>query len=60
MKFKGRNFDVITGGLALSDRYLLAKRKSYATGLAIFYSITGNILLLLQTEKNCCNYYFLR
>ena len=46
MTFEGRNFDVITGVLALPVSYLLAQKKSYASKLAIAYNIIGMLLLL--------------
>ena len=46
MTFEGRNFDVITGVLALPIGYLLAKRKTYASKLAIAFNIIGVLLLL--------------
>ncbi len=46
MTFEGRNFDVITGVLALPVAYLLARRKSYASKLAIAFNIIGILLLL--------------
>jgi len=46
MTFEGRNFDVITGVLALPIGYLLAKKKTYAPKLAIAFNIIGVLLLL--------------
>jgi hypothetical protein len=46
MTFEGRNFDVLTGILALPVGYLLAKKKSYASKLAIAFNILGILLLL--------------
>jgi len=46
MTFEGRNFDVITGVLALPVGYLLARKKSYASKLGIAFNIVGIILLL--------------
>ena len=46
MTFEGRNFDVITGLLALPVSYLLAKNKNYASKLTIAFNIIGIILLL--------------
>jgi hypothetical protein len=46
MTFEGRNFDVLTGVLALPVGYLLAKKKRYASKLAIVFNITGMLLLL--------------
>ena len=46
MTFEGRNFDVLTGVLALPVGYLLARKKSYASKLGIAFNIIGIILLL--------------
>ena len=46
MTFEGRNFDVLTGILALPVGYLLARKKSYASKLAIAFNIIGILLLL--------------
>jgi hypothetical protein len=46
MTFEGRNFDVVTGVLALPIGYLLAKKKSYASRLAVAFNIIGVLLLL--------------
>ena len=46
MTFEGRNFDVITGVLALPVGYLLARKKSYSTKLAVAFNIVGLTLLL--------------
>jgi len=46
MTFEGRNFDVITGVLALPVGYLLARKKSYASKLGIAFNIIGILLLL--------------
>ena len=46
MTFEGRNFDVLTGLFALPVGYLLARKKSYASKLAIAFNIIGIILLL--------------
>lgn len=46
MTFEGRNFDVITGILALPVGYILLKKKTYASKLAIVFNITGILLLL--------------
>jgi len=46
MTFEGRNFDVITGLLALPIGYLLAGKKIYAPKLAIAFNIIGVLLLL--------------
>src|SRR6185436_9582312 len=41
MTFEGRNFDVLTGVLALPVGYLLARKKSYASKLGIAFNIIG-------------------
>jgi hypothetical protein len=46
MTFEGRNFDVITGVLALPAGYLLARKKRYASKLAMAFNIIGILLLL--------------
>jgi len=46
MTFEGRNFDVLTGILALPVGYLLARKKAYASKLAIAFNILGILLLL--------------
>jgi len=46
MTFEGSNFDVLTGILALPAGYLLARKKSYFSKLAIAFNIIGIILLL--------------
>jgi hypothetical protein len=46
MSFEGRNFDVITGVLALPVGWLLARKKNYASKLAIAFNIAGILLLL--------------
>jgi hypothetical protein len=46
MTFEGRNFDVITGLLALPVGYLLAKRKPYVRRGAVAFNIIGLLLLL--------------
>jgi hypothetical protein len=46
MTFEGRNFDVLTGVLALAIGYLLTKKKIYAPKLAIAFNIIGILLLL--------------
>lgn len=46
MTFEGRNFDVITGVLALPVGYLLARKKRYASKWAIAFNIMGILLLL--------------
>ncbi len=45
MTFEGRNFDVLTGILALPVGYLLMK-KNYSTRFAIAFNIIGIILLI--------------
>jgi hypothetical protein len=46
MTFEGRNFDVITGVLALPVGYLLMKKKTYAKKLSVAFNIVGILLLL--------------
>ena len=46
MTFEGRNFDVITGVLALPVGWLLARKKSYASKLGIAFNMIGMLLLL--------------
>ena len=46
MTFEGKNFDVVTGVLALPVGYLLARKKSYASKLGIAFNIVGIILLV--------------
>ena len=46
MTFEGRNFDVLTGVLALPVGYILARKKTHAPKLAIAFNIVGIILLL--------------
>jgi len=46
MTFEGRNFDVITGVLALPVGYIVARKKRYAPRLAIAFNIIGVLLLL--------------
>lgn len=46
MTFEGRNFDILTGILALPVGYLLAKRATYAPKLAIAFNIIGLLLLI--------------
>src|SRR6187401_3161703 len=46
MTFEGRNFDVLTGTLALPISYILAIKISYASKLAIAFNIIGILLLL--------------
>ena len=46
MTFEGRNFDIITGLLALPIGYLLARKKTYALKLAVIYNFIGMLLLI--------------
>jgi len=46
MTLEGRNFDILTGILALPTGYLLAKKKSFAVKFAIVFNIIGILLLL--------------
>jgi hypothetical protein len=46
MSFEGRNFDVLTGILALPVGYLLVKKKEYAPQLIIVFNVVGILLLL--------------
>jgi len=46
MTFEGRNFDVLTGVLALPVGYILARKRTHAPKLAIAFNIIGIILLL--------------
>lgn len=46
MTFDGRNFDVITGLLALPVGYLLSRGKNYSSTVGIIYNIVGLSLLL--------------
>ena len=46
MTFEGRNYDVLTGLLALPVGYLLLKKKSGASTIAIAFNILGILLLL--------------
>jgi uncharacterized membrane protein len=45
MTFEGRNFDILTGILALPVGYLLVKRKMYAPRLAVAFNVLGLLLL---------------
>jgi hypothetical protein len=45
MTFEGRNFDVLSGILALPVGYMLLKKKANATRLAIAFNIVGFLLL---------------
>jgi hypothetical protein len=46
MTYEGRNFDIMTGVLAIPVGYLLANKRPYAAKLAIAFNIVGMILLL--------------
>ena len=46
MTFEGRNFDILTGILALPVGYMLARRKSFAPKLAIAFNLAGLLLLI--------------
>ena len=46
MTFEGRNFDILTGILALPAGYLIAKNKSYTSKIIIGFNVTGILLLL--------------
>ena len=46
MTFEGRNFDVITGVLAVPVGYLLARKKSYSSKLMVAFNVIGMLLLL--------------
>ena len=46
MTFEGRNFDILTGILALPVGYFLTRKKAYASKLAIAFNILGILLLL--------------
>ena len=46
MTFEGRNFDVLTGVLALPVGYILARKKTNAPKLTVAFNIVGIILLL--------------
>jgi hypothetical protein len=46
MTFEGRNFDIITGLLALPVGYVIARRKSHSKNVAIGFNILGFLLLL--------------
>ena len=46
MTFEGMNFDILSGLFALPVGYLLSKRKSYATQVAVAYNVIGILLLL--------------
>jgi len=46
MTFEGRNFDILTGILAIPVGYLLLKKEHFATKLAIAFNIIGLLLLI--------------
>ena len=46
MSFEGKNFDVLTGILALPIGYLLIKRKTYSPKIIIVFNVVGLLLLL--------------
>jgi hypothetical protein len=46
MSFEGRNYDVLTGILALPAGYLLLKRKNYSHAIVIAFNTAGILLLL--------------
>ena len=46
MCFEGRNFDIITGLLALPAGYLLLKKKPYSNKIIIAFNVIGIVLLL--------------
>ena len=46
MTLEGRNFDVVTGVLALPAGYLLARRKNSAKKMAVAFNIVGILLLV--------------
>jgi hypothetical protein len=46
MTLEGRNFDILSGILALPAGYLLAKRKAYASRLAVAFNIISILLLI--------------
>ncbi|MEP7373047.1 MAG: hypothetical protein ABI675_06615 [Chitinophagaceae bacterium] len=46
MTLEGRNFDILTGVLALPVGYLLVKRKPYSRNLILAFNIIGILLLL--------------
>ena len=46
MSFEGRNFDVLTGILALPIGYLLIKKKTYSPKIIIVFNVVGLLLLL--------------
>lgn len=46
MTFEGRNFDIVTGLLALPVGYWVATRRTYGKKLAIVFNVIGMLLLL--------------
>jgi hypothetical protein len=46
MSFEGRNFDILTGLLALPAGYLLLKKNDHARAIIMAFNITGIVLLL--------------
>ena len=46
MSFEGRNYDMLTGILALPAGYLLMKKKTYLPAIVIAFNIAGILLLL--------------
>src|SRR3954451_12627549 len=46
MSFEGRNYDVLTGILAIPAGYLLLKKKTYSPAIVIAFNIAGILLLL--------------
>jgi hypothetical protein len=46
MTFEGRNFDIVSGILALPVGYVLASGKSWSRNVAILYNVIGLLLLL--------------
>ena len=58
MTFEGRNFDILSGILAIPVGYLLAKGKTYAPKLAIAFNIISLLLLvniLVLATTHCRN-----
>lgn len=46
MTMEGRNFDILTGLLAIPVGFILARKKAYANKLAIGFNVTGLLLLI--------------
>jgi hypothetical protein len=46
MSLEGRNFDVLTGILALPIGYLLIRKKTYSPKIIIVFNVVGLLLLL--------------